>query len=502
MSSTRACDLLARLRQTGVNPAGITADSRAVRPGDVFAAWPGFAADGRRFIPAAIERGAAAVLWECGDGHRPVALAVPGFGVEGLRPLGGYLAHEIYGRPSDSLWLAGVTGTNGKTTVSQWLARALEGLGTRCGVIGTLGCGFPGQLADSLNTTPDALAVHRLLAGFVAQGAGAAAMEVSSIGLDQERVNGALFDVAIFTNLTRDHLDYHGSMDAYAAAKARLFELPGLTACVINFDDAFGLSQARRLVARGMPVIGYTRIPTNAIAVPGARVLVADAVHESPAGLRFALHWEDARADLHLRMVAPFNVSNMLAVIGALLARGVALPEVLRVVSRLTPPEGRMQLVGGVCEPLVVIDYAHSPDALAKVLEAVRGTAQSRGGRLVCVFGCGGDRDPGKRPLMGEVARQLADRVVLTSDNPRSEDPRRILDMIAAGAGPAAEQVVDRAQAIELAVAQAGPDDVVLIAGKGHEPYQEINGQRLPFSDLEQARAALHNWNRARGTHA
>ncbi|PKO52975.1 MAG: UDP-N-acetylmuramoyl-L-alanyl-D-glutamate--2,6-diaminopimelate ligase, partial [Betaproteobacteria bacterium HGW-Betaproteobacteria-21] len=426
-------------------------------------------------------------------------LARPAIAVDHLRDLAGHLAHEIYQRPSESLWLAGVTGTNGKTTVSQWLARALEELGCRCGIVGTLGCGFPEQLAASNNTTPDALELHRALAEFRAAGAAAVAMEVSSIGLDQGRVNGASMDIAIFTNLTRDHLDYHGTMETYAAAKSRIFSLPGLRAAIINLDDAFGLAQARRLVGEGLQVIGYTCVASNADAVPGAQVLVADHIRTSASGLQFTVIWERSQAELQVRMVAPFNVSNLLAVIAALLARGVALDEVLHVAARLTPPEGRMQLVGGVGEPLVVIDYAHSPDALAKVLAAVRTTVRTRGGRLVCVFGCGGDRDPGKRPLMGEVVRELADRVVVTSDNPRSEDPLTIIEAVAAGAGPAAECIVDRAQAIRIAIGEAAADDVIVLAGKGHEPYQEVLGQRLPFSDLEQARAALLEWNRSAG---
>ncbi|BAL26015.1 UDP-N-acetylmuramoyl-L-alanyl-D-glutamate--2,6-diaminopimelate ligase [Azoarcus sp. KH32C] len=499
MSAAQALNILERLREAGVTPDGITADSRRIEPGHVFAAWPGFKTDGRKYIDAAVGQGASAVLWDDVDGYRPDAVAVPAMAVAGLRQLGGYLADAIYRHPSQKLWVAGVTGTNGKTTVTQWLARAIGHFDERCGVIGTLGNGFPGQLANTINTTPDALELHRLLAEFVATDARAAVMEVSSIGLDQERLNGVAFDVAVFTNLTRDHLDYHGSMDSYAAAKAKLFDLPGVSTAVINLDDSFGLGQARRLVAQGMPVIGYTRVAINAAAVPGARVLLAENVQSSPAGLRFTLEWDGTRSDVQVRLVAPFNVSNLMAVSGALLARGHALEDVLRVISRLTPPEGRMQLVGGVAEPLVVVDYAHSPDALAKVLESVSGTARARGGRLVCVFGCGGDRDAGKRPIMGEVAGQLADRVIITSDNPRSEDPEKIIDAIVNGAGANAERIVDRAQAIRLAVDEAAADDVIVLAGKGHEPYQEILGVRMPFSDVEQARAALMEWNRKMG---
>lgn len=499
MSAEQALSLLAHLRAQGIVPQDITADSRKLRPGAVFAAWPGQRTDGRHFLADAAARGAAALLWEAGDGFAAPPCAVPSLGVTGLRELAGHLAHEIHDRPSASLWLAGVTGTNGKTTVTQMLARAFAEFGERCGIVGTLGCGFPDALEKGINTTPDALDLHRWLARFRADGAAGVAMEVSSIGLDQGRVNGAQFDVAVFTNLSRDHLDYHGTMDAYAEAKARLFARPEVRTSVINIDDPFGLMLARRQVAEGRAVIACTLHDANLSAVPGARVLYADRLQAAPAGLRFTLVWDKREADVNVRMVAPFNVSNLVAVAAALLARGVEFDSLAPVLSRLVPPQGRMQLVGGVCEPLVVVDYAHSPDALAKVLEALRATVHTRRGRLVCVFGCGGDRDPGKRPMMGEIAQALADRVVITSDNPRSEDPLRIIEAIAAGAGPAAEQVVDRAQAIARAIGEAGPDDVVLIAGKGHEPYQEILGQRLAFSDLEQARLALRGWQTTRG---
>jgi len=478
---------------------GITADSRRIGAGDLFAAWPGFVTDGRRFIADAVERGAVAVLWDSGDGFDPGPIAVPAIGVEGLRELAGAIAHEIYHRPSRTLWVAGVTGTNGKTTVSQWTAAALEELGMRCGVIGTLGSGYPGRLGDALNTTPDALELHRKMAQFVADEADSVAMEVSSIGIEQGRVNAIAFDVAVFTNLTRDHLDYHGSMERYGAAKARLFEVEGLGHAVINLDDAFGLTLARRVAARGLPVIGYTRTAGNGDAVPQARLLVAENLHASAAGLRFGVRWGDQAGEVQARLVGPFNVSNLLAVIATLLTRGIPFSDALRVAGHLAPPEGRMQLLGGVGEPLIVVDYAHTPDALAKVLEAVRGTARTREGVLTCVFGCGGDRDPGKRPIMGEVASRLADRCILTSDNPRSENPQAIIDQIRSGTTTELTCILDRARAIEQAVGDALADDVIVIAGKGHEPYQEVCGVRHPFSDIEQARNALREWNRKRG---
>lgn len=486
----RAVDVLALFNEANVRPRGVTMDSRHIENGDVFVAWPGTADDGRRHIEDALSRGAAAVLYENGDGFCFPASGRPVFAVEGLRALAGFLADEIYGRPSERLWLAGVTGTNGKTTVSQWIGRMLEAFGCSCGVIGTLGSGFPGALTASLNTTPEAPDLHRLLAGFMASGARAAAMEVSSVGLDQGRVNGARFDVAILTNLTRDHIDYHGSMQAYGEAKAQFFDLPDVGAAVINLDDSFGVEQARRLTARGMRVIGFS-LEDRAETLVGVQKLVGADLRASPTGLRFDVLWEGCRVALDARLAGMFNASNLLAVIGALLLHGETLDEIVQTTRALVPPPGRMQLVGGDHEPLVIVDYAHTPDALAKALEASRETAQARAGRLVCVFGCGGGRDAGKRPLMGEVAAELADQVIVTSDNPRNEDPQKIIDDILSGAGPTAEAMIGRAEAIHAAVNAAGNNDVVLIAGKGHELYQEVRGERYSFSDCEQAAQAL-----------
>ncbi len=486
----RAADVLTLLAGAGVRPRGMTVDSRRIGDGDVFVAWPGAVSDGRRHIDDALSRGAAAALYESGDGFRLPETGRPVFAVEGLRALAGILADEIYGRPSEKLWLAGVTGTNGKTTISQWIAQALETLGCSCGVIGTLGSGFPGALTSSLNTTQEAPDLHRLLAGFIASGARAAAMEVSSIGIDQGRVNGARFDVAVFTNLTRDHIDYHGSMQAYGEAKARFFDLPGVGAAVINLDDDFGVELAGRLAARGMRVIGVS-LADRAEALVGVERLVGANLHASSTGLRFEALWEGRRVALDARLAGMFNASNLLAVIGALLLRGEALDDIVQAAKTLTPPPGRMQLVGGNGEPLVIVDYAHTPDALAKALEAVRDTAHARTGRLICVFGCGGGRDTGKRPLMGEVATKLADRVIVTSDNPRFEEPQKIINDILEGAGLGAEAVISRMEAIHAAVSAAGNNDVILVAGKGHETYQEIRGERHPFSDCEQAAQAL-----------
>jgi len=481
--------LLASLKDAGVVPTGVTADSRRVVSGDLFLACPGMTVDGRRYIASAVEAGACAVIAERG-GDVETGLAVPVLETDHAQQLAGYLADHVYAHPSAHLWTVGVTGTNGKTTVSQWLAAALGSCGVRCGVIGTLGSGFPGQLEAGVHTTPDATAVHRELASLLGRGAQAVAMEVSSIGLHQGRVNGVSFDVAIFTNLSRDHLDYHGDMTTYAEAKAMLFSM-NVGHAVINLDDAFGVELARRMVDAGTATIGYTLVSTNALAAPGVRVLAAEDVRSTGSGIRFTVCWAGERMPVSVRLVAPFNVSNLLAVMAALLARGVSLADAVQACTPLTPPEGRMQIVGGVGEPLVLVDYAHTPDALEKVLQAARETSAARRGKLICVVGCGGDRDRGKRPIMGEVASRLSDTAWLTSDNPRTEDPARILDDVAAGAGQNAVLEIDRAQAIRFAIHAARPDDVIVLAGKGHETYQEVNGVRHPFSDVDEARAAL-----------
>ncbi len=379
-------------------------------------------------------------------------------------------------------FMVGVTGTNGKTSVTQWIAQALTLRGRRCALVGTLGNGFPDALVPGPNTTPGAHVLREFLPASVRQGAQACAMEVSSIGLHQGRVNDVRFDVAVLTNLTRDHLEYHGTMAAYAAEKAKLFAWPGLGHAVLNLDDAFGRALAAQLAGR-VATIGYTL----GDAAGADRVLRAADLCESGGALAFALDGVRFQAPV----VGRFNAANLLAAIGALLAGGERLADIAAALRHIAPPPGRMQPVGGDRAPLVVVDYAHSPDALEKVLTTLRGTATARGGQLVCVFGCGGERDPGKRPQMGAIAERLADAVVVTSDNPRSENPQAIIAQILAGmtSSPAVEP--ERAAAIHAAVAAADARDVILLAGKGHEPYQEIAGVRTPFSDLATAKSAL-----------
>lgn len=477
-------EILDRLETMGVVPTGVADDSRQVLPGDLFLAYPGDLADGRRFIGNALERGAIAVLWQPGENfdfgqNFPLTANLP---VDALRPLAGPLAHAVYGHPSEGLSLIAITGTNGKTTISQCLATAYP---KPCAIIGTLGAGFPDALDETGFTTPEATTLMRYLAQFRAAKAAACALEASSIGVEEGRMNGARVDVAVFTNLSRDHLDYHGTMEAYAAAKEKLFGWPRLRTAIINLDDEFG----RRLMGStsAMRVLGYA-IGEQRRDFPA--LIRAENLVDTPFGQRFSLILPNGRATVDTALVGRYNISNLLAVAGVLHDAGMQAVDVARRLSELTPPLGRMERVGGNGEPLVLIDYAHTPDALENALGALRGVAEARGGRLSVVFGCGGDRDPGKRPQMGEVAERLADRAVVTSDNPRSESAQSIIDAIVGGM-TRAEVEADRGAAIHRVIVEADEHEVILLAGKGHEPYQEIAGVRYPFSDVEQARAAL-----------
>jgi len=477
-------NLLDRLAKMGVGLAGLSDDSRQVRPGDLFVAYAGDQSDGRAHIADALARGAVAVLWQPGGDFRwNDAWKVPNLAADNLRKMVGPLAHALCAHPTESLALIAVTGTNGKTSVSQWIAHAHP---KRCAVIGTLGAGFPEEMIDTGFTTPEAATLMRCLAEMREQGAQACALEASSIGIEEGRLNGAHVDVAVFTNMTRDHLDYHGDMDAYAAAKRKLFVWPRLRLAVVNLDDALGRQLARETTA--LKVLGYCLGDAHPDILPA--VLRAENLETTTTGQRFVLSTPRGRVSVETHLLGRFNVSNLLAVAAVLVDMGLPLPEVAQRLVALTPPPGRLERVGGDHEPLVVVDYSHTPDALENALVTLRDVATARGGKLVAVFGCGGDRDRGKRPLMGEVATRCADQVVLTSDNPRSENPQAILEEIRVAA-PAAEVTADRAAAIRQAVTAASADDVILLAGKGHEPYQEIMGVRSHFSDMEQAKAAL-----------
>jgi UDP-N-acetylmuramoyl-L-alanyl-D-glutamate--2,6-diaminopimelate ligase len=476
--------LLAELPAHGIEPLRLANDTRRLQAGDVFVAYPGERRDGRQFIGEAIAAGAAAVLWEQEGFAWRAQWHVPNRAVRGLRAVAGWMAAELAGNPSEHLLSVGVTGTNGKTSCSHWIASALGALGRPSVVVGTLGHGFPGQLEELVNTTPDALVLQPLLARHLAAGAQCVAMEASSHALVQDRLSGMRFDIALFTNLTRDHLDYHGDMERYGEAKARLFDWPDLRCAVLNTDDAFGRRLHERLRERSMRVLTYG---FEGGMVSGARL----DLHRY--GLTLEIHSPWGAGVVESALFGAHNASNLLGVLGVLIAADVPFGSALGVLGGLEPVRGRMQTLGGEGKPLVVIDYAHTPDALAQVLQALR-RHLGQGTRLLCVFGCGGERDAGKRPLMGAIASRFADRVVITSDNPRTEDPDAIIAAIAAGATGSYIVEPDRAQAIGKAIAAAASDDVVLVAGKGHERWQEIAGTRYPFSDAAVSAACLDVW--------
>ncbi|MFO1179947.1 UDP-N-acetylmuramoyl-L-alanyl-D-glutamate--2,6-diaminopimelate ligase [Ottowia sp.] len=467
-------------------------DSRQVTAGDGFIAWPGAATDGRRFVAGALAQGATACLIEQ-DGAEAFGFddaAIATYGA--LKAASGPIAAAYYEQPSQALSVVAITGTNGKTSSAWWLAWALSKLQlpalSPSALVGTLGIGMPGALKATGLTTPDPVLLQQNLRAFVDGGVKSCVMEASSIGIAEHRLDGTAVRVAVFTNLTQDHLDYHGSIDAYWAAKAALFAWPGLQAAVINIDDPRGAQLAEHTRARGLDVW------TVSLRQP-ARVQAQD-VGYGAHGLRWKLREGAQAMVMDTALVGEYNISNLLGVIAALRALGVPLADAARVCADLPPVPGRMERVtsaGSVPAPLVVVDYAHTPDALEKALAALRPLAAQRGGRLCCVFGCGGNRDAGKRPLMGAAAQAGADTVVVTSDNPRLELPETIIEDICRGLTPAGAVHVeaDRARAIRAAIEQADAHDVVLIAGKGHEDYQDAGGVKTPFSDQAHARQAL-----------
>jgi UDP-N-acetylmuramoyl-L-alanyl-D-glutamate--2,6-diaminopimelate ligase len=479
-------DLLAGFGATVPNlrVSGVEMDSRRIAPGDLFLACRGQGGNrrshGLAHLEQALARGAAAVAWEPAPGWAEPGVDVPSVAVERLSSRAGEIAARFHGRPSEHLYCVGVTGTDGKTSTAYLLAQALERLGTRCAYIGTIGTGFVDRLDTATHTTPDPASLQRLLAQLRKDGAQACAMEVSSHALDQERVAGMHFDAAVLTNVTRDHLDYHGTVENYAAAKRRLFECGDRAAAVLNRDDEHGARWAQALAAnRDVIVYGIDGD------VPHGRYVLARDVALTPQGLSFEIDSAWGRARLRSRLLGRFNVYNLLAVLAVLLAKGVAIDSAVEALSAVRTVPGRIEGYRGTqARPLVVVDYAHTPDALRQILGAVRAHTP---GSLVCVFGCGGDRDRGKRPLMGAAAAELADRVVVTDDNPRSESPQAIVAEILAGiaAGQRAKVTVqhDRAQAIRDAVVGAGAQDVIVVAGKGHEEYQLYGNEVRAFSD-------------------
>jgi len=499
--------LIEHLHSLANSTAKVSADSRQIQSGDIFFAYPvghgNALRDGRQFIEAALERGAAAVIFDpTGSGaqylDQPKCIAI-----ENLAEKVGELSAQWYDYPSKQLKVIGVTGTNGKTSVTQWLAQALDGPNQRTAVLGTLGTGFPGSLVQTGYTTPDAPKLQTQFKELLNAGAKQVAMEVSSHALHQNRVAGTQLNCAVFTNLTQDHLDYHGSMTNYAQAKAKIFQLAGLEHAVINLDDAFGREIAMKLLAKGgIKVWAYT---IHQSALKGfekfgdrlQRIYAKDSILNG-AGYDSLFTYEGiSRNSLHIPLLGEFNLSNALAVWTVLLTQGLTCDEASKRVSQLRPVLGRMELIQVGKQQkseglLVVVDYAHTPDALEKTLQAIAPIAQQRGGKIWCVFGCGGDRDIGKRPQMGAVAQQYAHQIIITSDNPRSEEPQAIMEKIRGGISQNSnvQMIVDRSAAIMAAVRNAAPQDVVLVAGKGHETTQEINGKKFDFSDQEHVRLA------------
>jgi UDP-N-acetylmuramyl-tripeptide synthetase len=463
---------------------GITSDSRAVQPGTVFLAYPGRASDGRQYIADAVRAGSPLILWDPVDFTWPSDLTVAHQPVANLRDRASEIAGDFYGAPSQKLWMVGVTGTNGKTSVAQWSAACLDVVRGPAAVLGTIGNGRVGALTAATQTTPDAVTLQQTLAAFASDGVQSVAMEVSSHALDQGRAAGVKFDVAVFTNLTRDHLDYHGSMEAYGEAKARLFRMPSIRWAVINADDPFG----QRLMIEAQS--DRARVLTYGL--ESGQIRARD-LQLSASGCTFTIDNPCGVVSVTVPVLGRFNVANVLATFAVLIASGLTAAAAAERLQALRPVRGRMETVTTTHGyATVVVDYAHTPDALEQALLTLRALLRPMG-RLLCVFGCGGDRDRGKRPLMGAIAARFADAVIITSDNPRSEDPAAIAAEVSQAMSPPPYRIeLDRRAAIAAAIAAADADDIVLVAGKGHETEQIIAGVRYPFDDAAIAREILH----------
>ena len=460
-------------------------DSRQIKAGDGFIAWPGAAADARHYVGDVLKAGAGACLVEMGgiEAYGFVDAKIATY--HNLKAAAAPIAAAYYGNPSRQLQTIAVTGTNGKTSTAWWLAQALGKLNRKCGVVGTLGIGMPGAMIFNGLTTPDPVLLQQQLRRFVDEGFAACVIEASSIGIAEQRLDATRLQVAVFTNFTQDHLDYHGSMQAYWAAKESLFTWPGLQSAVINIDDAKG--RALNLMLKTSSIDVWT------VAIDEPARLQAEAIEQQTGGLTFVVVEGAERRTVTTSAIGLYNVSNLLGVIGALRALGVSLEDAAKACCNLSDVPGRLNTLSQTGKPLVVIDYAHTPDAIEKVLLALQPVAQARGGQLWCVFGCGGDRDASKRPLMAATAQKNADQIVVTSDNPRSENPATIISQILLGLthSESVRVQADRALAIAEAVTIAKPDDVVLLAGKGHENYQEVGGIKYPFDDQQHAQLAL-----------
>ena len=480
-------DGIAQVPASSVSVTDLTLDSRAARSGGLFLALRGGRSHGLEFAAEAAARGVSAILWEPGENVAPPTLAAPVFSaaVPGLRKLVGRIADRFFSWPSSHLSVVGITGTNGKTTCAYLVAQCLERLGNDAAYAGTLGWGRIAALERPTHTTPDAITVHRELAQLRSMGVRSVAMEVSSHALDQERIAGVRLHSAAFTNLSRDHLDYHASMQAYGASKLRLFAIEGLQHVIINIGDEFGRNFAQSYAGRA-PLTAVW-IGAGEFAWLVERSVYARGVTVDLQGISLQIEGSFGALDLHTRLLGRFNAENTVVVLACLTSLGIPLQDAANALSQCCAAPGRMEVVetGARGKPLAVIDYAHTPDALAKALSALR---EHCSGALWCVFGCGGDRDPGKRQMMGAIADELADEIIVTDDNPRSEDPQAITRAIAAGIKQRAARVIhDRAEAIGAALREAAPSDVVLIAGKGHEDYQIYGETRRSFSDRSEA---------------
>ena len=462
---------------------GIASDSRQLKDGFLFLACEGVSSHGLDYLSDAHNAGVCAVAWDASTASAPADVGVPMIAVENLAAHIGEIANRYYGNPSSNLKTIGVTGTNGKTTVAWLIAQCLHQLDERCGYLGTLGFGIDEMQGVEGMTTPAAVELHGHLADFLDQGATHAAIEVSSHALSQGRVDGVQFDAVLFTNLTRDHLDYHGDMQSYFESKALLFLEHTANCKIINLDSEFGTELATRCGQDAVTVSTHFDRVANARPYVFVRSVVAN---ERGSDITITSSWGDGKFTLPLP--GDFNVANAAIVLAYLLTTGVRVEQACDVLQLVDAPPGRMQQVSTTGSALY-IDYAHTPNAIESALRALRPHCR---GKLWCVFGCGGDRDTGKRPLMGRFAERLADRVIITTDNPRHEDPRMIIDEILAGFSNASDATIieDRAAAIAWAIANAGPTDVVLIAGKGHEEYQEVGSERHAFSDFALAVAA------------
>ncbi len=485
---------VAWLRASGV--AGLTTDSRRIQTNDAFIAWPGTAVDGRAFISNALASGAVAALMEAEDAPQALLDMASTRAYAGLKAASGEIASTFYGVPSKQLNIVAFTGTNGKTSSSWWLAQALSALPEahrqRCAVVGTLGTGLVGAIENNGLTTPDPVLLQARLQAFVNMSCKAVALEASSIGIVEGRLNGTRIHTAVFTNFTHDHLDYHGTMEAYWQAKAALFDWPELKAAVINIDDAQGLALLDRLPKD----VDLWTFSINANSHKMAPRLIAKEITTTSKGLAFEVVEANDTYPIQTTLVGRYNVSNLLGIIAAMRSLGCPLALAIKGCEAISAVPGRLEVVSKASQPLAVVDYAHTPDALEKVLIALREVANLRGGKLWCVFGCGGNRDATKRPMMGAMAKRFADNVVITSDNPRDEHPSSIIAQILLGTGEdsSVQVQVDRALAVSETIAQAKAEDVIVIAGKGHEDYQELEGIKHPFSDQAHARAALAKW--------